>query len=35
MMDGTDVWTKANPTESMEVWNTDEYGDRSYMWDYL
>ena len=35
MMDGTDVWTKANPTESMEVWNTDEYGDRSYMWEYL
>mgnify|MGYP002698019921 FL=1 len=35
MMDGTDVWTKANPTESMEVWNVDEYGDRSYMWDYL
>ena len=34
MMDGTDVWTKANPTESMEVWNTDEYGDRSYMWEY-
>jgi hypothetical protein len=35
MMDGTDVWTKENPTESMEVWNVDEYGDRSYMWDYL
>ena len=35
MMDGTDVWTKQNPTESMEVWNVDEYGDRSYMWDYL
>jgi hypothetical protein len=35
MMDGTDVWTKTSPTESMEVWNVDEYGDRSYMWDYL
>jgi len=22
------------PLESMEVWNVDEYGDRSYMWDY-
>jgi hypothetical protein len=20
--------------ESMEVWNVDEYGDRSYMWEY-
>jgi len=23
-----------NQVESMEVWNVDEYGDRSYMWDY-
>ena len=20
--------------ETMEIWNVDEYGDRSYMWDY-
>jgi hypothetical protein len=23
-----------NQVESMEIWNVDEYGDRSYMWDY-
>jgi hypothetical protein len=23
-----------NRVESMEIWNVDEYGDRSYMWDY-
>ena len=33
-----DVWVhapKGNPTESMEIWNVDEYGDKSYMWDYM
>jgi hypothetical protein len=25
---------KNNSLESLEVWNLDEYGDRSYMWDY-
>jgi hypothetical protein len=32
-----DRWLFANDTnkvESLEVWNLDEYGDRSYMWDY-
>jgi hypothetical protein len=24
-----------NKIQSLEVWNVDEYGDRSYMWDYL
>jgi len=23
-----------NKNESLEIWNLDEYGDRSYMWDY-
>jgi hypothetical protein len=23
-----------NKNESLELWNVDEYGDRSYMWDY-
>ncbi len=23
-----------NQTDSLEIWNVDEYGDRSYMWDY-
>ena len=26
-----DMWTKTN----SDSWNTDEYGDRSYMWDYM
>ena len=26
---------ESNKVETMEVWNLDEYGDRSYMWDYL
>ena len=26
--------TKENKFESQEIWNVDEYGDRSYMWDY-
>ncbi len=26
-----DRWTKTN----SDSWNTDEYGDRSYMWDYM
>ena len=26
--------TAENEFSSMEVWNTDEYGDRSHMWDY-
>ena len=29
-----DRWSKSNPVESTE-WNVDEYGDRSYMWDYM
>ena len=29
-----DRWSKNNPVESTE-WNVDEYGDRSYMWDYM
>jgi hypothetical protein len=33
-----DRWMFANDEnriQSLEVWNIDEYGDRSYMWDYL
>jgi hypothetical protein len=26
--------TSENQNESLEIWNVDEYGDRSYMWDY-
>ena len=26
--------TAQNENESLEVWNVDEYGDRSHMWDY-
>ncbi len=26
--------TAQNENQSLEVWNVDEYGDRSYMWDY-
>jgi hypothetical protein len=32
-----DIWVWAGSDKSnqvMEVWNLDEYGDRSYMWDY-
>lgn len=30
-----DRWMKSgNPTQSYEVWNVDEYGDKSYTWDY-
>jgi len=29
-----DRWSKNSPVESTE-WNVDEYGDRSYMWDYM
>jgi len=32
-----DRWMMAsseNQTDSLEIWNVDEYGDRSYMWDY-
>jgi hypothetical protein len=32
--DDGDRWSKNNPVESTE-WNVDEYGDRSYMWDYM
>ena len=28
------IATKENKFESQEIWNVDEYGDRSYMWDY-
>ena len=33
-----DRWLLANENnkiETLEVWNLDEYGDRSFMWDYL
>ena len=36
--DTGDRWLLANENnkqEILEVWNLDEYGDRSYMWDYL
>ena len=26
--------TAKSEIESEEIWNVDEYGDRSYMWDY-
>ena len=26
--------TAQNENEPLEVWNVDEYGDRSHMWDY-
>jgi hypothetical protein len=32
-----DLWmlaSKDNKNEPIDVWNIDEYGDRSYMWDY-
>ena len=29
-----DVWTKENPMQTKE-WNVDEYGDNSFMWDYM
>jgi len=32
-----DYWmlaSKDNKNEAIDVWNVDEYGDRSYMWDY-
>jgi len=32
-----DKWmiaTENNKLESTDVWNLDEYGDRSYMWEY-
>ena len=32
--DEGDTWSKKNPMESTE-WHVDEYGDRSYMWDYM
>ncbi len=31
-----DRWMKAGKNDKqLEVWNVDEYGDRSYMWDYM
>ena len=31
-----DRWMKAEKNDNqLEVWNVDEYGDRSYMWDYM
>ncbi len=36
--DTGDRWMFAgdtNKSQSLEVWNIDEYGDRSYMWDYM
>jgi len=29
------IANKSNRQETLEIWNIDEYGDRSYMWDYL
>jgi hypothetical protein len=29
-----DRWMSVKSKDSMESWNVDEYGDRSYMWDY-
>lgn len=30
-----DKWISATKKQNnLEVWNLDEYGDRSYMWDY-
>ncbi len=26
--------TEENKLQTTDVWNLDEYGDRSYMWDY-
>ncbi len=26
---------ESNKPQSLEIWNLDEYGDRSYMWDYM
>jgi hypothetical protein len=26
--------TESNKLETTEIWNVDEYGDRSYMWEY-
>ena len=26
--------TAKSEIETTEIWNVDEYGDRSYMWDY-
>ena len=34
IVDGGDVWTKENPIQTEE-WNVDEYGDNSFMWDYM
>ena len=34
IVDGGDVWTKENPIQTKE-WNVDEYGDNSFMWDYM
>ena len=34
IVDGEDVWTKENPLQTKE-WNVDEYGDNSFMWDYM
>ena len=34
IVDGGDVWTKENPLQTKE-WNVDEYGDNSFMWDYM
>jgi hypothetical protein len=36
--DTGDRWmiaSKSNRQETLEIWNVDEYGDRSYMWDYM
>ena len=34
IVDGGDIWTKENPMQTKE-WNADEYGDNSFMWDYM
>ncbi len=29
------IWVGSDKSnQAMEVWNIDEYGDRSYMWEY-
>ena len=29
-----DVWVSSGKENPLDTWNVDEYGDRSYMWDY-
>jgi hypothetical protein len=34
ILDGTDG-NSSFVDENGDMWHTDEYGDRSYMWDYI